>query len=313
MRIAIIGRTEILLKCAEHILSRGHTIPLIITSKEAIEYKVTSKDFELLANSIGAKYIYTPKINELEIINNIKNIGIIDIAVSINYSGILSKQVIDLFKLGVLNAHGGDLPRYRGNACQAWAIINKEDKIGLCIHKMKGGELDSGDIIEREFLSINLNTRIGQVYDWMELLTPKLMYSAINKLTNNNNYILESQSTNPHDALRCYPRTPEDGLINWNNNSDDIIRLINASSEPFSGAYSFVDGHEIKIWRAKLIDDQELYLGVPGQVTKIYRDTGYVEVLTFNGKIRIEDVSINSQRGVPTLFIKSLRQRFKSK
>ena len=38
--------------------------------------------------------------------------------------------------------------RYRGNACQAWAILNGE-KISLCIHKMIGGELDSGDIITR--------------------------------------------------------------------------------------------------------------------------------------------------------------------
>ncbi|GAB1465742.1 hypothetical protein MASR2M54_12420 [Aliarcobacter cryaerophilus] len=51
-----------------------------------------------------------------------------EIAVSLNYSSIISQNVIDLFPLGVLNAHGGDLPRYRGNACQAWAIINGEEK-----------------------------------------------------------------------------------------------------------------------------------------------------------------------------------------
>ena len=58
------------------------------------------------------------------------------------------------------NAHGGDLPRYRGNACQAWAIINGENKIGLCIHKMIGGELDISDIIARDFLKIDLGTKL---------------------------------------------------------------------------------------------------------------------------------------------------------
>ena len=38
------------------------------------------------------------------------------------------EEVIDFFELGILNAHGGDLPRYRGNACQAWAIINGEER-----------------------------------------------------------------------------------------------------------------------------------------------------------------------------------------
>jgi methionyl-tRNA formyltransferase len=69
-----------------------------------------------------------------------------DIAVSINYTGVLPQGVIDLFPIGVLNAHGGDLPRYRGKACQAWAIINRESRIGLCIQKMIGGELDSGEV-----------------------------------------------------------------------------------------------------------------------------------------------------------------------
>lgn len=311
MRIAIIGRTEILLKCAENILRRGHTIPLIITSKEAIEYKVTSKDFELLAKRIGAKYIYTPKINETEVLKEIKFIEAIDIAVSINYTGVISQEVIDLFPLGILNAHGGDLPRYRGNASQAWAILNKESKIGLCIHRMVGGELDSGDIIERNYIEIDLNTRIGEVFKWFEEVIPLMMVNAIEKLEGDKNYVLESQSKNNKDALRCYPRIPEDGLINFGSNSEEIIRLINVSSEPFSGAFSFLEGNKIFIWRAKLIKDDENFLGVPGQISKICKETGFVEVLTLNGKIRIEDVSVNSQRGVPSIFIKSLRQRFK--
>ena len=47
------------------------------------------------------------------------------------------------------NAHAGDLPRYRGNACANWAIINGEDKVGLSIHKMDAG-LDSGPIIQKK-------------------------------------------------------------------------------------------------------------------------------------------------------------------
>ena len=76
--------------------------------------------------------------------------------------------------MGILNAHGGDLPRYRGNACQAWAILNGEEKIGLCIHKMIGGELDSGNIIAKEFLKIDINTKVTQVWGWMSTSIPKL-------------------------------------------------------------------------------------------------------------------------------------------
>ena len=51
MRVAIIGRTEALYDTARHLLARGFSIPLIITCKEAPEYKVKSDDFEKLKTS----------------------------------------------------------------------------------------------------------------------------------------------------------------------------------------------------------------------------------------------------------------------
>ena len=120
---------------------------------------------------------------------------------------IINQDTIDLFKLGILNAHGGDLPRYRGNACQAWAILNKENRVGLCIHKMIGSELDSGDIVERDYLSINENTKITQIHEWIDLRVPELFIESLKKLKKNNHYVLEVQSKKNEDILRTYPRS----------------------------------------------------------------------------------------------------------
>ncbi|MBT5925227.1 MAG: hypothetical protein HOH33_01265, partial [Verrucomicrobia bacterium] len=65
MRIAIIGRTEILIKAAERLLDQGHTIPLVITSKEAPEYTKSTDDFERLASDSKAEFIQTPRIVEV--------------------------------------------------------------------------------------------------------------------------------------------------------------------------------------------------------------------------------------------------------
>ena len=56
-------------------------------------------------------------------------------------------------RLSILNAHGGTLPRYQSNACQAWAILNSEERAGLYIHKMMSAELDCGDIVARDCYS----------------------------------------------------------------------------------------------------------------------------------------------------------------
>ena len=114
-----------------------------------------------------------------------------DIAVSINYTGAVPQAVIDLFPLGILNAHGGDLPRYRGNACQARAIPNGEERIGLCVHRMIGGELDSGDIIARDYLAIDHTTKVTRVWEWMSMRTPELMLEAVQMLDANPDFLLE--------------------------------------------------------------------------------------------------------------------------
>lgn len=309
MKIAIIGRNEILYKTAEKIVGQGHDIPLIITAKEAPEYTKTASDFDCFAKSINAEFIYSPRINNPEITEKIKKIGKIDIALSMNYPGIIEQKVIDCFNLGILNAHGGDLPRYRGNACQAWAIINGEEKIGLCIHKMVAGELDSGDIILKEYLPIDINTKIHKVYEWISDRIPEMMLKSIAALAGNADYYLEHQSKDPKNILRCYPRKPEDAKIDWQQSSTEILRLINASSEPYQGAFCIYNSSIARVWDALLYSDSENYLAVPGQVLKINKDDGSIVVATGKGKILVKEIELDNSRSAPANYIKSLRDR----
>ncbi|MCT7590681.1 methionyl-tRNA formyltransferase [Aliarcobacter butzleri] len=305
MKVGIIGRTEILYETIELFLKSGYEIPLIITYKEAPEYTKISKDFEKLANKIGAKYIYTNKLDDSK--DEIKKTNC-EIAVSLNYSSIISDNVINLFPLGVLNAHGGDLPRYRGNACQAWAIINGEEKIGLCIHSMIGGEVDSGNIIDREYLDIDINTKITTIYEWFNQKIPQMFLSSVQKLEKEPSYVLEVQSKDAKDALRCYPRFPEDGKIDWNKSSIEILRLINASNKPYGGAYCFYEDKKLIIWDAELFEDDEIYLSEVGQVANIEKD-GSIVVISGNGKLKIKEIEYDEFIGKPSEKIKSIRRR----
>ncbi len=309
MRVAIIGRTEILYETALKLLKNKYELPLIITAKEAPEYTKSVSDFEKLANETNATFINTAQINKPETIYKIKSSGAIDIGISMNYVNVISQEVINLFRLGILNAHSGDLPRYRGNACQAWAIINGEEKIGLCVHKMVGGELDSGDIIVKDYFPININTKIGETHKWMASRIPHMFFDALRKLEENPNYILEVQSKNPQDALRCYPRIPGDGKICWQNSNTEILRLINASSEPYAGAFCDYDGQKVTIWNAELYEHDEAYLAVSGQISQINSD-GSITVICGRGKLKIKEIEINKIRIVPSQMIKSIRKRF---
>ena len=305
MRIAIIGRTEILYETAFLLRDQGHEIALIVTAKEAPEYTKTSEDFRTLADSCGIPYIFTPRIDEA--IDVIRSLPAIDIGVSLNYSGIIPQSVIELFPLGILNAHGGDLPRYRGNACQAWAILNGESRIGLCIHRMIGDELDSGDIIVKNQLLIQHTTKVTDAWAWMNQRIPDMFLNAVNCLAQDPGYILEAQSKNPDDALRCYPRRPEDGRIDWYKISLQVLRLINASNKPYSGAYCKFENKKMVIWDAEIVEQNENICAVPGQVTKV--GEGYIEVACQEGKLLLKIVEIDGEIDAPTKWIQSTRKR----
>jgi UDP-4-amino-4-deoxy-L-arabinose formyltransferase/UDP-glucuronic acid dehydrogenase (UDP-4-keto-hexauronic acid decarboxylating) len=308
MRIAIIGRTNILLDTARLALNAGHQIVSVVTSKAAPEYSKGASDFQQLAKELDIPFAQGSKILDFSEMLQHSNA---DIALSINYTGVIPEEIVNIFPHGILNAHGGDLPRYRGNACQAWAIINGERHIGLCIHKMIGGELDSGDILEKKIYPIDINTRIGEVYQWFERDIPELMIKAVNNIVNNKNFSPTIQSKNPKDILRCYPRLPEDGQIDWSLSAIQILRLVNASSEPYSGAFAYVGNTKVIIWRAHLFEYNENYLAVPGQVGLIDKVNGHVLVLTGNGALVITDIEVEGWRGKPSEFFKSIRTRLK--
>ncbi|MDD6204921.1 MAG: methionyl-tRNA formyltransferase [Firmicutes bacterium] len=69
-----------------------------------------------------------------------------DIMVTAAFGQILSRQVLDIPKLGCINVHASLLPAYRGAAPIQWAVINGEKKTGVTTMMTDIG-LDTGDML----------------------------------------------------------------------------------------------------------------------------------------------------------------------
>lgn len=213
-----------------------------------------------------------------------------DIAVSVNWPRLLGSDVISLFPNGILNAHCGDLPRYRGNACPNWALLNGETEIGLCIHSMVSGDVDAGPVVLRDYLAVSDETYITDVYEWLDARIPTLMVEAIGGLQSG---VLapEPQPADPALGLRCFPRLPDGGKIDWSLPTDRVMRLVRASSHPFSGAFAHLgDGRKVTVWRARIFDHKTPFCAVPGQVMLMEPD-GPV-IACGDGCIKLEDIEL---------------------
>jgi methionyl-tRNA formyltransferase len=309
MKIAILGRTKILFDTAILLKEAGHEIVLVGTCKEAPEYTVTAEDFKKMAEEYGALFFYDSHINKPEIISLLKE-SMADIAVSVNWLNIIGAEAINTFQFGILNSHAGDLPRYRGNACPNWALLEGEGEIGVCVHFMEPNTLDSGDIINKRFFTTNRGTTIGEIYEWLYKTIPELFLEAITKLEKGT-IKPEKQSLNSDDILRCYPRIPADSRIKWEKDAIYLERIVNVSSEPFSGAYTFYNMQKLIIWKAYSKNHDIPSLAIPGQVMEINSRSGEVIVACGRGGLVLQCVQIDNsvEKVLPALIIKSARDR----
>ena len=161
MKVALIGRTEYLYTTAETLIENNHEIKALVTAKAAPEYKRKEEDFKTLAARLHIPFFKSSTLDNPEIKSALKGL---DIGISVNWVNVVQENHLKLFQRGILNAHLGDLPRYRGNACPNWAIIQGEKEVVLSIHFMEGGVLDSGRVIVQDRYPIADNTYIGDIY-----------------------------------------------------------------------------------------------------------------------------------------------------
>lgn len=78
---------------------------------------------------------------------------IFDYGFSIRYNKIFRKSIIEKFRNGIINMHGGPLPDYKGSANHIFAILNEEKEFGATLHFINE-KIDEGEIIDKKLFPI---------------------------------------------------------------------------------------------------------------------------------------------------------------
>jgi methionyl-tRNA formyltransferase len=215
------------------------------------------------------------KINEEKTVSQIKDLAP-DLIFVIGLSQIISKEILSIPKIGCVGFHPTPLPKMRGRAAIPWMILLGVKESAATLFFLDEG-IDSGDIIDQEKYFIEEDDYAWDVYN-------KACVALETLVERNLPLLAEGKVTripqNEKEATYLSKRVPSDGLINWDNSSDSILRIIRATSRPYPGAYSFYKGKKVIIWRASKPQNNERYTGLPGQIVdivdgKIYVATGY--------------------------------------
>lgn len=306
--IVAIGRSRYLYDAVRHLAAVGHPVAAIVSDEAYDEYDVNAEQFQSLAEEVGAHFLRASSlVRERDRLAEIVHSGKVAAAVSANWRYKIPATVLDLFPSGVLNFHLGNLPDYKGNATVNWTILAGEQEIFANVHKM-APELDAGDVIARASITLGPDTYVGDVIAEAERLAPQLFEQALARLVSEPNAVEVPGTT---AGLRCYPRLPEDGQIDWSQSVETVCRLVRASSKPFGGAYSYLDGARFTIWRAAVVPHGQPFMAVPGHVLEIRSDTGTVLVACGDGTLELEEVEREGDGHRPAEMIRSIRSRFR--
>lgn len=97
-------------------------------------------------------------------------------------SRILKENIINIPKIGILNAHPGLLPKYRGVHVLMWSILNN-DPIGVTVHFINKG-IDTGSICTQQEIKIKEKDSIKSLRAEANVLSGKLMAQVVLKYIN---------------------------------------------------------------------------------------------------------------------------------
>jgi len=112
MKVAALGRTQWLYDSIRACASAGHKIVLIGTNPSQPEYSVTEKDFKHLAKELKCPFFLDKTIDRPEYFRMVKQ-SKAEVAISVNWQTVVGRKMLEQFNYGVINAHAGDLPRFK--------------------------------------------------------------------------------------------------------------------------------------------------------------------------------------------------------
>lgn len=275
-KIAFFGFGELGSSCLKILQSKGYEISYIFTHKD-----LSDSGVDTFAKNHSIPFYYKDLRKNKDLIKDKKTDKVI--LVSINYRYILEKDTFNKF-LYAINIHGSLLPKYRGRTPHVWAIINGEKFAGITSHLIDEG-VDTGAIIKQEKIKVQKYDTGATLLKKYEKIYPSILIESINFLINGNSPVKQ----NEEEASYFGKREPIMGYIDFYQKSDKIIDFIRAQSNPYPGAYYFLqNGQKIIIHKIEKTKDIQ-YIEAIG-IIKLIDEKYFVK--STDGFLKIVDFEI---------------------
>jgi len=242
-------------KCKIHTLI---TLPSS-TSKGVSDYI----DLHEFCQQNGIHVIDTINVNAKETIAELQTLRP-DYLFTLGWSQIFKEEFISCFSQFVVGTHPSKLPHGRGRAPLPWTILEDLDRSAVSFFKIDSG-VDTGKLIFQREFDIPKKTYVKDLYAKVAKELGLGFYEIYTLIVNNETIHLSDQSS--AGVTVRGKRTPDDGLIEFDQDINKVEKLIRAVSEPYPGAYCYYKDQKIIFWEVEF-DPEQIYSGTKRQILK---------------------------------------------
>jgi methionyl-tRNA formyltransferase len=251
LRVLFIGTSEFACPSLKALVDASYPVLEVVTQPDRPKgrgQKMTPPPVKSFALACQLPVFQPEKLRDPSAVERLKSLRP-DLIVVAAYGQILSPAVLSIPPLGCVNVHGSLLPKYRGAAPIARAILRGEKSTGVTTMLMDEG-MDTGPILLTEETEITLQDNLESLHDRLAQLGAGLLLKTLAGL--------ENRTVNPrvqdHSQATYAPKiSKEEGRINWQSSARTLCNLLRAF-DPWPGANSTWKGKSIKLFRPSVLD-----------------------------------------------------------
>ncbi len=292
MKIVYMGTPDYAVGPLKAIAAAGHEVSCVVTQPDkpvGRGRKIAECPVKVEAERLGLPVFTPERIKRPEAVEELKKYEA-DIYVVAAFGQILSKEILLMPRYGCVNIHASLLPAYRGASPIQMAVLNGDEYSGVTIMQMDEG-IDTGDIIMQERIKLSEDETGGSLFDRLSDLGSLLIVKALDAIERGE---INPQRQDAEAASQTKMIRKEDGRISFAKDAAAIERQIRAF-DPWPSAYTFLDGKQLKIWKAKA---GESYDAAPGTI--LVADKDELSVACGSGSLRISQLQLEGKKRMDT-------------
>lgn len=250
MRIVFMGTSEFAVLALRSLQRGGHEIPAVITRPDRPRRSQSSppepSPVKAEATAGGLLVLDPESVREAGFADRLRALDPEAIVV-VAYGQILPPEILAIPPRGCVNLHASLLPRYRGAAPIARAILEGERVTGVTTIRMNRG-IDTGDILMKTECAIGLTQTAGELELRLADLGAGVLLETIEQLARGT---LEPRRQDDREATPAPPLRKEDGRIDWSAGAQEIANRVRACN-PWPLAVTWHRGRPLQILRAEV-------------------------------------------------------------